>query len=114
MKTLALTTIMVLCISVLGNNVEPKNTGNIYEDENLTKSLVKTMTNPEDINIEKDAVVIASFQMDENGTVQIKEVQSGSPLLADYVSKKLMLFRPEILEEGTLGRELTYRFLFRK
>jgi hypothetical protein len=113
MKTAALTLLMVLCITVMAKNQSFQEQDKIYEDKCLTKTLEKTMKNPSEIQIEDNSFVIATFILDENGNISVKEVKSANLQLADYVSTRLETFRPEILEEGTLGRVLTYKFLFR-
>ncbi|MBN2682335.1 MAG: hypothetical protein JXR58_07490 [Bacteroidales bacterium] len=113
MKTTALTLLMVLCITVMAKNQSFDKPAKIYEDKCLTRTLEKTMKNPSEIQIDDNSYVIATFILDENGNISIKEVKSVNQQLADYVSARLETFRPEILEEGTLGRELTYKFLFK-
>jgi hypothetical protein len=60
-----------------------------------------------------DGVVEVSFKIDNVGKVQILNINSTSPQLADYVIKKLGKIQ---LEQGNsqVGKVIRYRFVFKK
>jgi len=67
-------------------------------------------TNPEP-NL--DGIVEVSFKIDNEGRVQIVNINSTSPQLADYVIKKLGKVK---LEQGVsnTGKVIKYSFVFKK
>lgn len=60
-----------------------------------------------------DGIVEVSFKIDNEGKVQILNINSTSPQLADYVIKKLGKVQ---LEQGSsqIGKVIKYRFVFKK
>lgn len=60
-----------------------------------------------------DGVVEVSFKLDNQGKVQILNINSTSPQLADYVIKKLNKIQLEN-SNSELGKIIKYRFVFKK
>lgn len=60
-----------------------------------------------------DGIVEVSFKIDNLGKVQILNINSTSPQLADYVIKRLGKIQ---LEQGNsqIGKVIKYRFVFKK
>ena len=60
-----------------------------------------------------DGVVEVSFKIDNEGKVQIINMNSTSPQLAEYVIKKLNKIQ---LQQGDsqVGKIIRYRFVFKK
>jgi plastocyanin domain-containing protein len=60
-----------------------------------------------------DGVVEVSFKIDNEGKVQILNMNSTSPQLAEYVIKKLNKIQ---LQQGDsqVGKIIRYRFVFKK
>lgn len=67
----------------------------------------------EDPEPNMDGVVEVSFQIDTQGKVQIININSTSPQLAEYVIKKLNKIQLD-KSDSQIGKIIRYRFVFKK
>lgn len=77
------------------------------------RAKVQGVKNADEPDPNMDGIVEVSFKIDNLGKVQILNINSTSPQLADYVIKKLGKIQ---LQEGDsqIGKVIRYRFVFKK
>lgn len=82
----------------------------VHEPFLQKQPLINTKDDPEP---RIDGVVEVSFKIDSEGKIQILNINSTSPQLADYVIKKLSKVK---LEQGSsqTGKVIKYSFVFKK
>lgn len=82
-----------------------------YTDGNTSQNESANTGDEQEPNL--DGVVEVSFKIDNAGKVQIINMNSTSPQLAEYVIKKLSRIQLE-QSDSQVGKIIRYRFVFKK
>ncbi|NQX91375.1 MAG: energy transducer TonB [Flavobacteriales bacterium] len=79
----------------------------------ISKAINKVMTYPILQNQKMQGTVEVSFKIDDDGKVDILQIESSNPDLIDYVVQKLKKIK---LKEGKdyNGQTIRYKFVFKK
>lgn len=114
MKTQILTLIAVLCIVGTGWANQTEKSITYYEDAEVTNMMTKIINFPsfEDQSVESGEVIVR-FMVNDEGYIVVNEVYSSHIVFAEYIFKKLSGYRLKMVDEDTIGKELTYKFSFK-